>query len=373
MSTALVSAFYDINDVIQQSKQRPTVLDLRQRFIKPQNAQNMMLQRRHSTNSTGMTSLAVASQLTKQQSLSPTSSSFYPMPQSPKDQFLSGNVSPLALRERQGVIFQEDLEAQHRKRNSTNSSRYKTELCRPFEENGTCKYGDKRQFAHGFHELRGLNRHPKYKTEFCRTYHTIGFCPYGPRCHFIHNDEEKRLAQSNNAGRSCSMSSMDSSPSSPQMGEMSAASAFNTTLTPPTSPGHGGDVFLFDENSHFSHTPLAVCGQNLQNSMGAIAENPFPSPNSSFEYNVMHQQQQGMRGADISMSGGSLITCNTSAISANPISQSSLNASFQPIQTQFDDRSAMTPSESGSSNPPSPTDSVDSAHRRLPVFGFQSS
>ncbi|RWS16554.1 zinc finger protein 36: C3H1 type-like 1 [Dinothrombium tinctorium] len=76
--------------------------------------------------------------------------------------------------------------------NQTNSSRYKTELCRPFEENGTCKYGDKCQFAHGFHELRNLQRHPKYKTELCRTFHTSGFCPYGPRCHFIHNSEESK-------------------------------------------------------------------------------------------------------------------------------------------------------------------------------------
>ncbi|TSN67091.1 mRNA decay activator protein ZFP36L1 [Bagarius yarrelli] len=76
--------------------------------------------------------------------------------------------------------------------NQVNSSRYKTELCRPFEENGACKYGDKCQFAHGIHELRSLNRHPKYKTELCRTFHTIGFCPYGPRCHFIHNAEERR-------------------------------------------------------------------------------------------------------------------------------------------------------------------------------------
>ncbi|XP_069773289.1 mRNA decay activator protein ZFP36L1-like isoform X2 [Narcine bancroftii] len=77
-----------------------------------------------------------------------------------------------------------------------NSSRYKTELCRPFEENGSCKYGDKCQFAHGIHELRSLARHPKYKTELCRTFHTIGFCPYGPRCHFIHNAEERRTASS---------------------------------------------------------------------------------------------------------------------------------------------------------------------------------
>uniref|UniRef100_A0A4W5Q2Y9 mRNA decay activator protein ZFP36 n=1 Tax=Hucho hucho TaxID=62062 RepID=A0A4W5Q2Y9_9TELE len=78
-----------------------------------------------------------------------------------------------------------------------NSTRYKTELCRPFEENGACKYGEKCQFAHGYHELRNLSRHPKYKTEPCRTFHTIGFCPYGPRCHFIHNADERRPAPIN--------------------------------------------------------------------------------------------------------------------------------------------------------------------------------
>ncbi|XP_035536675.1 mRNA decay activator protein ZFP36L1 [Morone saxatilis] len=70
------------------------------------------------------------------------------------------------------------------------STRYKTELCRTYEESGICKYGTKCQFAHGMDELRGLSRHPKYKTEPCRTFHTIGFCPYGARCHFIHNADE---------------------------------------------------------------------------------------------------------------------------------------------------------------------------------------
>jgi hypothetical protein len=68
--------------------------------------------------------------------------------------------------------------------------RYKTELCRPFEDSGTCKYGEKCQFAHGFAELRNVSRHPKYKTDKCRTFYTTGFCPYGQRCHFIH--EQKR-------------------------------------------------------------------------------------------------------------------------------------------------------------------------------------
>lgn len=74
----------------------------------------------------------------------------------------------------------------------TVSARYKTELCRPFEERGACKYGAKCQFAHGTVELRGLSRHPKYKTEPCRTFHSSGICPYGARCHFIHNAEERR-------------------------------------------------------------------------------------------------------------------------------------------------------------------------------------
>ncbi|XP_061575254.1 mRNA decay activator protein ZFP36 [Cololabis saira] len=68
------------------------------------------------------------------------------------------------------------------------SNRYKTELCRGFQETGSCKYGNKCQFAHGEAELRGLYRHPKYKTEPCRTFYNFGYCPYGSRCHFIHEE-----------------------------------------------------------------------------------------------------------------------------------------------------------------------------------------
>ena len=85
------------------------------------------------------------------------------------------------------------LEEEKRKRLSANiSTRYKTEMCRPFLEYGYCKYGDKCQFAHGEHEVREVPRHPKYKTELCRTFHAKGFCPYGSRCHFIHSMDEAR-------------------------------------------------------------------------------------------------------------------------------------------------------------------------------------
>ncbi|KAG8843709.1 hypothetical protein FRB91_003168 [Serendipita sp. 411] len=65
---------------------------------------------------------------------------------------------------------------------------YKTELCRSWEEKGTCRYGLKCQFAHGEDELRRVSRHPKYKTEICRTFWLSGSCPYGKRCCFIHTE-----------------------------------------------------------------------------------------------------------------------------------------------------------------------------------------
>lgn len=86
--------------------------------------------------------------------------------------------------------------------------RYKTELCRTYEENGCCRYGDKCQFAHGVGELRTVVRHPKYKTDLCRTFHTTGFCPYGARCHFIHGEQEKQQKQTTPITSSISSSSV---------------------------------------------------------------------------------------------------------------------------------------------------------------------
>lgn len=70
-------------------------------------------------------------------------------------------------------------------------SLYKTELCRSWEECGSCRYSVKCQFAHGREELRPVLRHPKYKTEICRTFAQHNACPYGSRCRFIHYQPEK--------------------------------------------------------------------------------------------------------------------------------------------------------------------------------------
>lgn len=67
---------------------------------------------------------------------------------------------------------------------------YKTELCRNWQEQDHCRYGDKCQYAHGPEDLRQIERHPKYKTQVCRTYQKTGSCPYGKRCTFRHLGED---------------------------------------------------------------------------------------------------------------------------------------------------------------------------------------
>ena len=43
---------------------------------------------------------------------------------------------------------------------------YKTELCRSWEEKGSCRYGPKCQFAHGEEEIRKVQRHPKVSHKY---------------------------------------------------------------------------------------------------------------------------------------------------------------------------------------------------------------
>ncbi|XP_017286535.1 mRNA decay activator protein ZFP36L1 [Kryptolebias marmoratus] len=154
------------------------------------------------------------------------------------------------------------------------SSRYKTELCRTFEESGTCKYGTKCQFAHGLDELRGLSRHPKYKTEPCRTFHTIGFCPYGARCHFIHNADEANVANAAAPPRpklrppllrhSLSFAGFSSSPHTFQPVEEPSSLFFTraSSISPPPSSTGTPELLspLFPEPGALKHYPYPFTG-----------------------------------------------------------------------------------------------------------------
>ncbi|CAF0971998.1 unnamed protein product [Adineta steineri] len=119
----------------------------------------------------------------------------------------------------------------------TATQRYKTELCRSYHETGLCKYGEKCQFAHGYHEIRSLDRHPKYKTILCRTYHCTGYCPYGPRCHFLHDEYSENLP-SNSLSSSIS-------PSSSFGSDIRSSVSSSRSISPMDSPILNSDDYLF--------------------------------------------------------------------------------------------------------------------------------
>lgn len=104
-----------------------------------------------------------------------------------------------------------------------NQGKYKTVLCKHYGTNGTCSYGDKCQFAHGFEELKNsgmsmgggqtmsndgssMNTSSKTKTApnpsnfkivKCKNWETTGTCKYGSVCTFAHGDTELRTKSEN--------------------------------------------------------------------------------------------------------------------------------------------------------------------------------
>ncbi|XXQ30529.1 C3H1-type domain-containing protein [Plasmodiophora brassicae] len=87
---------------------------------------------------------------------------------------------------------------------------FKTNFCREFSMTGSCPFQDKCHFAHGERELRPLpagavlapaTHRPSavgalgdhvYKTELCTVFAREGSCRYGMRCHFAHGFQELR-------------------------------------------------------------------------------------------------------------------------------------------------------------------------------------
>lgn len=66
--------------------------------------------------------------------------------------------------------------------------KYKTELCRKWEETGKCPYGKKCRFAHGKQELCVKDISSNYKRKPCKSFINVGFCLYGSRCSFKHDE-----------------------------------------------------------------------------------------------------------------------------------------------------------------------------------------
>lgn len=178
-----------------------------------------------------------------------------------------------------------------------NGNRYKTELCRPFQEYGFCKYGDKCQFAHGEHDLREVPRHPKYKTELCRTFHARGFCPYGSRCHFIHSLDEARKATESGRPKSPKKPLGSSGPTigfalpiSPAIdsGISSPAADDRTFEFPPPEASLSEDdqeqqaMYLLARSSY---SPLRLSGEYTFNQYDL--KQPFGSPDPFVEFDTL--------------------------------------------------------------------------------------
>lgn len=152
---------------------------------------------------------------------------------------------------------------------------------RPFEEAGTCKYGDKCQFAHGMQELRNLQRHPKYKTELCRTFHTVGFCPYGPRCHFVHNAEEarnhNRAVAAYHAAQAAAAAQQQSRPAPLSLSPTFSMSTGSDRTSPSGSLSQSptGSMTSFFNNGDELHSPGALQQQHFAVNLGGVAPTRF--------------------------------------------------------------------------------------------------
>lgn len=78
-----------------------------------------------------------------------------------------------------------------------NDPKYKTELCKSFNETGFCPYGNKCRFAHGKDELFQKENIPSnYKKKKCISFHSDFYCVYGNRCLFKHQLDFKDIIRS---------------------------------------------------------------------------------------------------------------------------------------------------------------------------------
>ena len=74
------------------------------------------------------------------------------------------------------------------------NKKYKRNICKNWSESGTCAYGTKCQYAHGYDELHVVDKlteeqlkaHDLFKTQNCRSFHKDMFCWFGRRCQWRH-------------------------------------------------------------------------------------------------------------------------------------------------------------------------------------------
>ena len=115
----------------------------------------------------------------------------------PKSEFCPASMknSPTKLAENEQNAFgSAKQEALASKNKRIDDPKYKTELCKNWDEKGECPYKNKCKFAHGKDELREkINK--KQSKKKCAAFSKNWTCPYGTRCVYIH--ERRTLGEIN--------------------------------------------------------------------------------------------------------------------------------------------------------------------------------
>ncbi|GAA6035051.1 hypothetical protein JCM8097_002162 [Rhodosporidiobolus ruineniae] len=241
---------------------------------------------------------------------------------------------------------------------------YKTELCRSWEEKGSCRYGVKCQFAHGIHELREVARHPKFKSEICRTFWQQGSCPYGKRCCFIH--------ASGDANDGSSSPTKGSAPGSRAESPVEQTSSrLNSRMTSTAITSAPSRTFGPALSELISSSSSSSTGSSLQNSP---RQSLRPEPNASAApaetsalFGLGISQRPGQAPPTFreepksrlhrltSLSGSS---CSTPSTIMSPALPATVNVSaFQPHARHDSANSFMTTSSTSSSVSMGPTQS----------------
>lgn len=75
-------------------------------------------------------------------------------------------------------------------------AKFKTEMCKNWEKDGSCPYNNKCRFAHGKNELMVKEKNASFhKIKDCYTFFRYGYCLYGRRCCYRHDERSINIIQ----------------------------------------------------------------------------------------------------------------------------------------------------------------------------------
>ena len=135
-------------------------------------------------------------------SLSSSSKQLFEIPEKSPNDIFECMMQAAMVKDGQYVNSQpQEVESPNQNLNSKKPvpNKYKTEICRNWELEGFCRFGDECTFAHGGVELnRKASMPSNYKTKVCTQFTEEPFyCPYGEKCQFLHISCNKSNKASN--------------------------------------------------------------------------------------------------------------------------------------------------------------------------------